>query len=57
MNYANWNQFVVEMDSSKISEISKFNYLLELVEGGPKSTALGCHTALKAIMKQRRFLK
>ena len=26
-----WNQFVVEVDSSKISEISKFNYLLELV--------------------------
>ena len=27
-----WNQFVVEDDNSKISEISKFNYLLELVE-------------------------
>lgn len=25
------NQFVVEVDSSKVSEISKFNYLLELV--------------------------
>ena len=30
-----WNQFVVEVDSSKISEISKFNYFLKLVEGQP----------------------
>lgn len=36
-----WNQFVVEVDSSKISEISKFNYLLELVEGEPKEHILG----------------
>ena len=36
-----WNQFLVEVDNSKISEISKFNYLLELVEGEPKSHILG----------------
>ncbi|XP_078361896.1 uncharacterized protein LOC144646227 [Oculina patagonica] len=36
-----WNQFVVEVDSSKISEISKFNYLLELVEGEPREHILG----------------
>jgi len=30
----------VEVDSSKISEISKFNYLLELVEGEPKEHIL-----------------
>ena len=36
-----WNQFIVEVDSSKISEISKFNYLLELVEGEPKEHILG----------------
>ena len=36
-----WNQFVVEVDNSKISEISKFNYLLELVEGEPKEHILG----------------
>lgn len=28
-----WGQYVVEIDSSKISEIGKFNYLLELVQG------------------------
>ena len=36
-----WNPFVVEMDSSKICEMSKFNYLLELVEGEPKDPILG----------------
>ena len=41
-----WNQFVVEVDSSKISEISKFHYLLELVHGEPKNCILGLpHTA------------
>ncbi|XP_068670941.1 uncharacterized protein [Montipora foliosa] len=41
-----WNQFVVEVDSSKISEISKFNYLLELVHGEPKNCILCLpHTA------------
>ena len=36
-----WNQFVVEIDNSKLSEISKFNYLLELVEGEPRNHILG----------------
>ena len=36
-----WNQFVVEVESTNISEISKFNYLLELVEGEPKEHILG----------------
>ena len=36
-----WNQLVVEVDNSKLSEISKFNYLLELVEGEPRSHILG----------------
>ena len=31
----------MEVDSAKISEISKFNYLLELVEGEPKEHILG----------------
>ena len=35
------NQFVVEVDGTIISEISKFNYLLELVEGEPKEHILG----------------
>ena len=41
-----WNQYVVEVDSSKISEISMFHYLLELVHGEPKNCILGLpHTA------------
>ena len=32
---------MVEVDNSRISEISKFNYLLGLVEGEPKSHVLG----------------
>ena len=36
-----WNQFVVEVESTNISEISKFNNLLELVEGEPKEHILG----------------
>ena len=36
-----WNQFVVEVDSTNISEISKFNYLLELVNREPKEHILG----------------
>ena len=31
----------MEVDSANISEISKFNYLLELVEGEPKEHILG----------------
>ena len=42
-----WKRFVVEVDGSKISEISKFNYLLELVHGEPKNCILGLpHTAV-----------
>ena len=36
-----WNQFQAEVDASKISEISKFNYLLELVKGKLKESILG----------------
>lgn len=36
-----WNQFTVEVDSSSIAEISKFNYLLELVKGKPRDDILG----------------
>jgi len=36
-----WNEFTVEVDGSGISEISKFNYLLELVKGKPKEDILG----------------
>ena len=36
-----WNQFMVKVDGSTISEITKFNYLLELVKGKPKEDILG----------------
>lgn len=36
-----WNQFTVEMGGLSISDISKFNYLLELVKGKPKDDILG----------------
>ena len=43
--YKDWlhfgNQFMVELDGSCISEISTFNYLLELVGGKPKEDILG----------------
>ena len=49
-----WNMFVVEVDNSKISEISKFNYLLELEEGNRRVTFLAYRTLLKAMEKQKR---
>ena len=33
-----WNQFTVEVDETKISDVSKFHYLLELVKGKPRTT-------------------
>eukprot|EP00794_Sanderia_malayensis_P014891 gene14891-16436_t len=30
-----WSQFTVEVDGSGMAEISKFNYLMELVRGKP----------------------
>ena len=44
-DYKDWlrfcNQFMVEVDGSSIAGISKFNYLLELVEGKPREDILG----------------
>ncbi|CAB3989704.1 Hypothetical predicted protein [Paramuricea clavata] len=40
------NQFSVELDNSSISEISKFNYLLELTKEKPREEILGLpHTS------------
>ena len=36
-----WNQFMVTVDGSSIASISKFNYLLKLVEGKPREDILG----------------
>ena len=35
-----WNQFSVEVDGSAISKISKFNYLLQLIQGKPREDIL-----------------
>ena len=52
-----WNQFVVEVDNSKISEISKFNYLLELVEGEPKSHILGLPYTVEGYGEAKKILE
>ena len=36
-----WNQFTVEVDETKILDMSKFHYLLELVKGKPRDDILG----------------
>ena len=44
------------MDGAKISEISKFNYLLELTKGKPREDILGLsHTKEGYISKQNIF--
>ena len=49
-----WNQFSVEVDGSSMAEISKFNYLLELVKGKPKEDILGL--AQKVTLKLKKYL-
>ena len=52
-----WNQFVVEVDGSSLSEISKFNYLLELVEGKPKEDILGLPHTVDGYEEAKRILQ
>lgn len=52
-----WNQFTVEVDSSGISEISKFNYLLELVTGKPKEDILGLPHTEDGYKEAKRILE
>ena len=52
-----WNQFTVEVDNSKISEISKFNYFLELVEGEPKSHILGLPHSAEGFQEAKKILE
>lgn len=53
-----WNQFTVDVDGWPISEIGKFNYLLELIKGKPWEDILGLlHTTdryrdIKRILKE-----
>ena len=52
-----WNQFMVEVDGSGISEISKFNYLLELVTGKPREDILGLPHTRDGYEEAKRILE
>ena len=52
-----WNQFEVEVDGAKISEISKFNYLLELVKGKPREDILGLPHTVEGYQEAKRILQ
>ena len=52
-----WNQFTVEVDGSSISEISKFNYLLELVKGRPRDDILGLPHTQDGYEEAKRILE
>ncbi len=52
-----WNQFMVEVDGSGIAEISKFNYLLELVKGKPKEDILGIPHSVDGYKEAKRILE
>ena len=52
-----WNQFTVEVDGSSISDISKFNYLLELVKGKPKDDILGLPHTEDGYKEAKRILE
>ena len=52
-----WNQFTVEVDGSNISSISKFNYLVELLEGKPREDILGLPHTVEGYEEAKRILK
>ena len=51
-----WNQFSVEVDNSGIAEISKFNYLMELVQDGPRDDILGLPHTEEGYKEAKRIL-
>ena len=52
-----WNQFTVEVDGSGRSEISKFNYRLELVTGKPREDILGLPHTRDGYEEAKRMLE
>ena len=52
-----WNQFSVEVDGSSISEISKFNYLLELLKGKPRDDILGLPHTVDGYREAKKILE
>ena len=51
-----WNQFSVEIDQSGIAEISKFNYLLELLRDKPRDDILGLPHTVDGYNEAKRIL-
>ena len=51
-----WNQFSVEVDGSSMAEITKFNYLLELVKGKPKEDILGLPHSTEGYAEAKKIL-
>ena len=51
-----WNQFSVEVDGSSMAEISKFNYLLELVKGKPQEDILGLPHSTEGYAEAKKIL-
>ena len=52
-----WNQCTVEVDGSSLPEISKFNYLLGLVQRKPKEDVLGLPRTIDGYEEAKRILK
>ena len=52
-----WNQFNVEVDGAAISEISRFNFLLEMVEGQPREDILGLPHTIEGYTEAKRILQ
>lgn len=50
-----WNQFL-EPDGAKTSEISKFNYFLELISGKPREDILGLPHKIEGYMEAKWIL-
>ena len=51
-----WNQFSVEVDRSTTSEISKFNYLLELTKGKSRNDIIGLPHTTDEYAEAKRIL-
>ena len=59
-DYVDWlrfcNQFTVEVDNSGIAEVSKFNYLMELVQDTPRDDILGLPHTEEGYKEAKRLL-
>ena len=59
-DYKDWlrflNQFSLEVDGSSMAEVSKFNYLLEVVKGKQKEDILGLPHSTEGYAKAKKYL-